>query len=63
MYNTLVSIAYNMGRGIRKADFLQAIKRGDLKLAKKQIAQTSGHLFKRFPGLEARRTKEAKMFS
>jgi GH24 family phage-related lysozyme (muramidase) len=63
MYNTLVSIAYNMGRGIRKADFLQAIKRGDLKLAKKQIAQTSGHLFKRFPGLEARRAKEAKMFS
>jgi GH24 family phage-related lysozyme (muramidase) len=63
MYNTLVSIAYNMGRGIRKADFLQAIKRGDLKLAKEQIAQTSGHLFKRFPGLEARRAKEAKMFS
>jgi len=63
MYNTLVSITYNMGRGIRKADFLQAIKRGDLKLAKEQIAQTSGHLFKRFPGLEARRAKEAKMFS
>jgi GH24 family phage-related lysozyme (muramidase) len=63
MYNTLVSIAYNMGRGIRKADFIQSIKRGDLELAKEQIAQTSGHLFKRFPGLEARRAKEAKMFS
>ena len=63
MYNTLVSMAYNMGRGIRKADFIQSIKRGDLELAKEQIAQTSGHLFKRFPGLEARRAKEAKMFS
>ena len=63
MYNTLVSMAYNMGRGIRKADFIQSIKRGDLELAKKQIAQTSGNLFKRFPGLEARRAKEAKMFS
>jgi GH24 family phage-related lysozyme (muramidase) len=63
MYNTLVSMAYNMGRGIRKADFIQSIKRGDLELAKEQIAQTSGNLFKRFPGLEARRAKEAKMFS
>lgn len=63
MYNTLVSMAYNMGRGIRKADFIKSIKRGDLELAKEQIAQTSGHLFKRFPGLEARRAKEAKMFS
>ena len=63
MYNTMVSMAYNMGRGIRTKDFIQSIKRGDLKLAKKQIAQTSSGLFKKFPGLEIRRAKEAKMFS
>jgi len=62
MYNTLISMTYNMGRGIRKADFIQAIKRGDLELAKEQIAQTSKHMFNKFPGLEARRAKEAKMF-
>jgi GH24 family phage-related lysozyme (muramidase) len=62
MYNTLISMTYNMGRGIRTADFIQAIKRGDLELAKEQIAQTSNHMFKKFPGLEARRAKESKMF-
>jgi GH24 family phage-related lysozyme (muramidase) len=62
MYNTLISMTYNMGRGIRTADFIQAIKRGDLELAKEQIAQTSKHMFNKFPGLEARRAKEAKMF-
>jgi GH24 family phage-related lysozyme (muramidase) len=63
MYNTLISMTYNMGRGIRTADFIQAIKRGDLELAKEQIAQTSNHMFKKFPGLEKRRAKEAQMFS
>jgi GH24 family phage-related lysozyme (muramidase) len=63
MYNTLISMTYNMGRGIRKADFIQAIKRGDLELAKEQIAQTSNHMFKKFPGLEKRRAKEAQMFA
>jgi len=62
MYNTLISMTYNMGRGIRTADFIQAIKRGDLELSKEQIAQTSKHMFNKFPGLEARRAKEAKMF-
>ena len=63
MYNTLISMTYNMGRGIRTADFIQAIKRGDLELAKEQIAQTSNHMFKKFPGLEKRRAKEAQMFA
>ena len=63
MYDAMVSMAYNMGRGIRTKDFIQSIKRGDLKLAKKQIAQTSSGLFKKFPGLQIRRAKEAQMFA
>ena len=63
MYNTMVSMAYNMGRGIRTKDFIQSIKRGDFKLAKKQITQTSSGLFKKFPGLQIRRAKEAQMFA
>ena len=63
MYDAMVSMAYNMGPGVRKAEFLQSIKRGDLKTAKEQIAQTSGHMFKKFPGLQIRREKEAQMFS
>ena len=63
MYDAMVSMAYNMGRGIRTKDFIQSIKRGDLKLAKKQIAQTSSGLFKKFPGLQIRRSKESQMFA
>jgi GH24 family phage-related lysozyme (muramidase) len=63
MYDAMVSMAYNMGRGIRTKDFVQSIKRGDFKLAKKQIAQTSSGLFKKFPGLQIRRAKEAQMFA
>lgn len=63
MYDAMVSMAYNMGPGVRKTEFLQSIKRGDLKTAKEQIAQTSGHMFKKFPGLQIRREKEAQMFS
>lgn len=62
MYNTLVSMAYNMGDGISKKQFLQAIKNGDMKLARKLILQTSSSLFDNFPGLKLRREKEAKMF-
>lgn len=62
MYNTLVSMAYNMGRGIRTKDFLQAIKRGNLEQARELISQTSSSLFDDFPGLKIRREKEAKMF-
>lgn len=62
MYNTLISMAYNMGRGIRTKDFLQAIKRGNLEQARELISQTSSSLFDDFPGLKIRREKEAKMF-
>jgi GH24 family phage-related lysozyme (muramidase) len=62
MYNTLISMAYNMGRGIRTKDFLQAIKRGNLEQARELISQTSSNLFDDFPGLKIRRENEAKMF-
>ena len=62
MYNTLVSMTYNMGRGIRTKDFLQAIKRGNFEEARELILQTSSGLFDDFPGLKLRREKEAKMF-
>ena len=63
MYDTMVSMAYNMGRGIRMTDFIQAVKRGDFKLAKKLILTTSQNLFDDFPGLKTRRENEAKMFT
>jgi GH24 family phage-related lysozyme (muramidase) len=63
MYNTLVSMAYNMGPGIRTKDFLQSIKKGDFETARELILQTSSSLFDDFPGLQTRRENEAKMFS
>jgi GH24 family phage-related lysozyme (muramidase) len=55
-------MAYNMGSGIRKSDFIQAVKRGDLEGAKELILQTSSHMFDKFPGLEVRRNNEYNMF-
>jgi len=63
MYDAMVSMAYNMGPGIRKSDFIQAVKKGDLKTAKELILTTSENLFDDFPGLKIRREKEAKMFT
>lgn len=63
MYDSMVSMAYNMGSGIRTTDFIQAVKRGDFDDAKKLILQTSEHLFDDYPGLKFRREKEAKMFA
>lgn len=62
MYDAMVSMAFNMGRGIRTTDFIQAVKRGDFKEAKKLILTTSENLFDDFPGLEPRRKKESEMF-
>lgn len=62
MYDSMVSMAFNMGRGIRMSDFIQAVKRGELDLAKELILQTSSHLFDNYPGLKSRREKEYKMF-
>ena len=62
MYDAMVSMAYNMGVGIRTSDFIQFVKRGDLEGAKKEILNTSSHLFDNYPGLKNRREKEYKMF-
>ena len=63
MYDALVSMAYNMGPNVVNKDFIQAIKDGNMKLAKRLILQTSSGLFDQFPGLKTRREKEAKMFA
>ena len=62
MYDAMVSMAYNMGPGIRKSDFIQYVKRGDLKGAREEILNTSSHMFDEYPGLKPRREKEYRMF-
>jgi GH24 family phage-related lysozyme (muramidase) len=62
MYDAMVSMSFNMGRGIRTSDFIQAVKQGDFNLARKLILTTSENLFDEFPGLESRRKKESEMF-
>jgi GH24 family phage-related lysozyme (muramidase) len=62
MYDALISMSYNMGPKVVNKDFVQAIKDGNMKLAKRLILQTSSSLFDDFPGLKTRREKEAKMF-
>ena len=62
MYDAMVSMAFNMGRGIRTSKFIQAVKQSDFDLAKKLILTTSENLFDNFPGLELRRKKESEMF-
>jgi len=63
MYDAMVSMTYNMGPGIRKSDFIQAVKKGDLKTAKELILTTSSNMFKKYPGLKSRRENEYKMFT
>lgn len=62
MYDAMVSMAFNMGRGIRTSKFIQAVKQSDFDLAKKLMLTTSENLFDNFPGLELRRKKESEMF-
>lgn len=62
MYDALISMAYNMGPNVVNKDFIQSIKNGDMKGARKLILNTSGNLFNKFPGLKIRREKEANMF-
>lgn len=62
MYDVMVSMAYNMGPDIRKSEFIQYVKRGDLEGAKKEILNTSSHMFNEYPGLKTRREREYKMF-
>jgi GH24 family phage-related lysozyme (muramidase) len=63
MYDAMVSMAYNMGPGIRKSDFIKTLKTGNTYLAGEEILKTSSNLFKKFPGLETRRMKEYKIFT
>jgi GH24 family phage-related lysozyme (muramidase) len=62
MYDAMVSMSFNMGRGIRTSKFIQAVKQSDFDLARKLILTTSENLFNDFPGLEPRRKKESEMF-
>ena len=62
MYDAMVSMSFNMGRGIRTSKFIQAVKQSDFDLARKLILTTSENLFNDFPGLELRRKKESEMF-
>jgi GH24 family phage-related lysozyme (muramidase) len=62
MYDAMVSMSFNMGRGIRTSKFIHAVKQSDFDLARKLILTTSENLFNDFPGLEPRRKKESEMF-
>lgn len=62
MYDAMVSMSFNMGRGIRTSKFIQAVKQNDFDLARKLILTTSENLFDDFPGLKPRRKKESEMF-
>jgi len=62
MYDAMVSMSFNMGKGIRTSKFIQAVKQSDFDLARKLILTTSENLFDDFPGLEPRRKKESEMF-
>jgi GH24 family phage-related lysozyme (muramidase) len=56
-------MAYNMGPGIGKSDFIKTLKSGNTHLAGEEILKTSSNMFKKFPGLEPRRMREYKMFT
>lgn len=59
MYDAMISLMFNMGYGnFRQADFLQDIKKGDMKTAEEKIKTT--HIT--YPGHKPRRAKESKMF-
>lgn len=61
MFNSLVSIAFNMGiSGLRETDLIQYIKKGEFKKAGELIRVTG--LDDKFPGLESRREEESDKF-
>jgi GH24 family phage-related lysozyme (muramidase) len=60
MYDAMVSMAFNMGRGgLWKSDFIQLIKKGKYEEAKNTIKNT--HIT--YPGHIERRKKESNMFN
>jgi len=62
MYDAMVSMAFNMGPKIRRSDFIQTLKQGDVENAREKILTTSENLFGVYPGLKTRRETEYKMF-
>jgi len=62
MYDVMVSMAFNMGPKIRRSDFIQTLKQGDVENAREKILTTSENLFGVYPGLKTRRETEHKMF-
>jgi GH24 family phage-related lysozyme (muramidase) len=66
MYDAMVSLIFNMGignfRNKNGAEFLQHVKNGEFDKAQQEITQMSSHLYRKYPGLEPRREKEAQMF-
>jgi len=62
-YDAMISMIFNMGRtGFRRSDFIKKVKEGDMDAAHNQLLNTSSQLFKKFPGLEKRRQREAELF-
>ncbi len=60
-FDVLVSMAFNMGiTGLRQTDFIQSLKKKDLKTAAELIKKTG--ISDKFPGLEKRRLIEYKKF-
>lgn len=63
MYDAMISMIFNMGiQNFRMSDFIQMVKRGDLKNASKEIKNISSNMFEKYPGLKIRREKESELF-
>lgn len=63
MYDAMVSIAFNRGRGnLWNSEFVALIKQGKYIEAKEEIKNMSKHKYAEFPGLKTRRYEEAEMF-
>ena len=58
-YDAMVSMIYNMGIGnFLKSDFIQDVKKGNMKTAAERILTTNAN----YPGLVIRRKKESELF-
>lgn len=63
MYDAMVSIAFNRGRGnLWNSEFVALIKQGKYAEAQEEIKNMSKHKYAEFPGLKTRRDGEAEMF-
>jgi GH24 family phage-related lysozyme (muramidase) len=63
MYNSMISLIFNMGiTNFRNSDFIQLVKQNKLEQAKEEINNISKHMFRKYPGLKKRRTRESEMF-